>query len=204
MEQVENYKAESKQVVTTLQGLAARKAEVVERTPFDNFESNLAIQIINKRLEEIYAIIQNNPETTRAYVMEAVESIEDSLTELHSKIDTLLTRDKINREVLPLRDPIDINLFPLFFTNAGSEANRRKNLKQSQLRVAYTLLYHTGLIINEIREITEKNIYDVIASFQINAIHYKTKQAHIHVLSKNAVLKIKKLKPELTIIFSKY
>jgi integrase/recombinase XerD len=106
--------------------------------------------------------------------------------------------------VLPLRDPIDINLFPLFFTNAGSEANRRKDFKQSQLRVAYTLLYHTGLRINEIREITEKNIYDAMASSQINAIHYKTKQAHIHVLSKNAVLKIKKLKPELTIIFSKY
>lgn len=60
--------------------------------------------------------------------------------------------------MLPLRDPIDTNLFPLFFTNAGSEANRRKDLKQSQLRIAYTLLYHTGLRINEIREITEKNV----------------------------------------------
>lgn len=43
-----------------------------------------------------------------------------------------------------------------------------------------------------------------MTSSQISAIHYKTKQAHIHVLSKNAVLRIKKLKPELTIIFSKY
>jgi hypothetical protein len=29
---------------------------------------------------EIYSIIQNNPDTARAYVIEAVESTEDSLT----------------------------------------------------------------------------------------------------------------------------
>jgi hypothetical protein len=89
---------------------------------------------------------ENNPDTTRAYVIEAVEPIEDSLTELHRKIDVLLPKDKVNREVLPLRDPIDMNLFPFFFTNAGSKAKRRKDLKQAQLRLPYTLLYHTGLM----------------------------------------------------------
>jgi integrase/recombinase XerD len=152
---------------------------------------------------EIYSIIQNNPDTARAYVIEAVESTEDSLTELHRKIDVLLPKEKVNREVFPLRDPIDMNLFPFFFTNAGSKAKRRKDLKQAQLRLAYTLLYHTGLRVNEIRNIAEKDIDDGVKTSQMNVIHHKTKQAHIHVLSKNAIFKLKKLKPEIEVVFSK-
>jgi integrase len=136
--------------------------------------------------------------------MEAVEPIEDSLTELHRKIDVLLTKDKVNREVLPLRDPIDIHLFPFFFTNAGSKAKLRKDLKQAQLRLAYTLLYHTKLRVNEIRSITKKDISDAVETSQMNVIHHKTKQAHIHVLSKNDIFKLKKLKPEIEVVFSKY
>lgn len=97
-----------------------------------------------------------------------------------------------------------MNLCPIFFTNAGSLAIRQKDLEQAQLRVAYTLLYYTGLRINEIRHITHKKIMDAITSFQLNVIHYKTKQAHIDVLSKNGVKKLKELNLEYTIIFDKY
>ena len=97
-----------------------------------------------------------------------------------------------------------MNLFPLFFSNAGSQVTRQKDLKQSQLRIAYTLLYYTGLRINEIREITQKQILDAIASSQLSTIHYKTKQAHIHVLSKTGIKKLKQLRLEYTIIFNKY
>ena len=97
-----------------------------------------------------------------------------------------------------------MNLFPIFFTNTGSAVIRQKDLKQAQLRVAYSLLYYTGLRINEIRQITHKKILDAITSSQLNIIHYKTKQAHIHVLSKNGVKKLKELSLEYTIIFSKY
>jgi integrase len=123
---------------------------------------------------------------------------------LHNKIDTLLPKDKSNREILPLQDPMDTNLFPLFFTNAGSQAIRQKDLKQAQIRIAYTLLYHTGLRINEIRQITEERIKSAIATSQITVIHHKTKRYHIHVLSKTAVTKLKQLKTEYAVIFTKY
>jgi transposase InsO family protein len=167
LKHVEQYKAESIKVTSILAELVARKGELVEKTPFDDFENKLALQLIDNRLNEIYSIIQNNPDTTRAYVIEVVEPIEDSLTELHRKIDVLLPKDKVNREVLPLRDPIDMNLFPFFFTNAGSKAKRRKDLKQAQLRLAYTLLYHTGLRVNEIRNIAEKDINDAVKTSRI-------------------------------------
>lgn len=105
---------------------------------------------------------------------------------------------------IPLRDPINRDLFPLFLANAGSKAVRQKDLKQSQLRLAYTLLYFTGLRINEIRKITEKQILDAISSAQFNAIHYKNRQAHSHVLSKTAIKSLKQLTLERTIIFQKY
>ena len=69
------------------------------------------------------------------------------------------------------------------------------------MRVTYSLLYYTGLRINEIRQITHKKIIDAIASSQLNVIDYKISQAHIHVLSKSGV---KKLSLEYTIIFDKY
>lgn len=97
-----------------------------------------------------------------------------------------------------------MNLFPLFFSNAGSQATRQKDLKQSQLRVAYTLFYDTGLRINKIPEITQKQILDAIASSQFSAIYHKTKQARIHVLSKNGIKKLKQLRLEYTIILNKY
>jgi len=116
----------------------------------------------------------------------------------------LLIKEKKHREILPLRDPIDRNLFPLFLANAGNRAVRQKDLKQSQFRLAYTLLYFTGLRINEVRKITEKQIRDAILSSQLSVIHYKTKQAHFHVLSNNAVKSLKRLSMEQTIVFQKY
>lgn len=187
-----------------LQELAAQKAELVDKTPFDSFENQLACEIIDKKLAEIYGLIQNNPDITKEYVNQALEPVQDSLEELHKKVDTLLTKNKVNREILPLRDPIDLNLFPLFFTNAGTQYQRQKDLKQAQLRVAYTLLYHTGLRVNEIRQITKEQIEDAIKASQISVIHHKTRQPYIHVLSITAVQNFKRLKPEMEIIFKKY
>jgi integrase len=201
---VEKFKTDTSNVVSILEEIAAKRAEVVNTTPFDNLEDNLALQIIDQRLSEIYALIKANPDTTKEFVSEVIEPIENSLESLHKKVDTLLPGRKSNREILPLRDPIDANLFPKFFTNAGSQAKRQTDLRQAQLRIAYTLLYHTGLRVNEIREITEEQISNAIASSQFNAIHSKTKEAHIHVLSDIAVAKLKKLKPEYLIVFQKY
>ena len=153
--EVEKFKAENTQVIGILKEIAARKAELVEKTPFDNFEDNIVLQIIDNRLNEIYEIISNSPQITRQYVEEIIESVEESLNQLHNKVDQLLSKDKKHREIIPLRDPINSDLLPIFLANAGSKAVRQKDLKQSQLRLAYTLLYFRGLRVNEIRMITD-------------------------------------------------
>lgn len=204
IDEVEKFKAENAKVIGILAKLAAKKAELVDKTPFDNFEDNIILQVIDIKLTELYSLINNNPQITRQYVEEVIEPVEESLNQLHNKVDQLLKKEKKHKKTLPLRDPLDINLFPIFLTNAGNQAKQQKDLRQAQLRVAYTLLYFTGLRISEIREITEKQILDAKASSTLNAIHHKTKEAHFHVLSKNGVKALKKLGPELLTIFQKY
>ena len=204
LNEVEKFKSENSKVIGILADIAARKAELVDKTPFDNYENDIVLQVIDNRLNEIYEIISNNPQITRRYVEEIIEPVEESLDQLHTKVDQLLSKNKKHREILPLRDPINMDLFPIFLANAGNKAVRRKDLKQSQLRLAYTLLYFTGLRINEIRMITEKQILDAISSAQFNAIHYKNRQAHSHILSKTALKSLRQLAPERTIIFQKY
>ena len=155
-------------------------------------------------MSDIYDIIARNPETTKAYVEQAIEPVEESLEELHQKVDQLLPKKKKDREILPLRDPLNSNLFPLFLTNAGYIFVYQKDLKRSQLRIAYTVLYHVGLRINEIRELTEQDLTNAIAASQFNVVHHKTSQAHIHVLSKRAVEDLKHLKDDFITVFEKY
>ena len=207
LEHVNKFKYENKKVIGILEELAAKKAEVVENTPFD-YENNIALKIIDKRITELYDLILSNPEVTKQYVQEALEPIEETLDEVSENVqdikDVVVKEKKAGRHILPLRDPLNADLFPLFFTNAGSQSTYQKDLRRSQLRIAYTLLYYTGLRINEIRHITQKEIFDGIKASQLTIIHFKTKTSHIHVLSQTAVQNLKELKPEFEIVFNKY
>lgn len=78
------------------------------------------LQLIDNRLNKISAIIQNNPETKRESVTQAIKTIKNSLADLYNKVNILLPKSKIDREILSLIDPLDLSLFPLFFTNGGS------------------------------------------------------------------------------------
>jgi len=77
-------------------------------------------------------------------------------------------------------------------------------LGRAQLRITYTILYHCGLRINEIRHLNQKDLGTAIDVAQFNLVHHKTKQAHIYVLSKKAVQDLQDLKLEFLIVFEKY
>jgi integrase len=137
-------------------------------------------------------------------VDELREEFFEEMEILNKKIDLLLPKAKKQREIKPLRDPVDINLFPIFFTNAGNSFKYTKDLKRAQLRITYTILYHCGLRINEIRHLTQQDIFTAIDAAQFNLVNHKTKKAHIHVLSKTAIQDLKNLKVEFTIVFETY
>ena len=212
IDEIKYYKLQNNKVISILDELSAKQAEVVSKTPFDHYEDNVALKVIDQRISELYQLVLQNPEITREYVENAIEPLREELqeasqelTEGIEEIKRLVSpKLKSKRDVLPLRDPISKDLYPIFFNNAGNVFKYQKDLRQAQLRIAYTILYNVGLRINEIRNLTEKDIRDAIKSHQFNLIHFKTNQSHIHVLSNQAIKDFKKLENEFLIVFKKY
>lgn len=79
-----------------------------------------------------------------------------------------------------------------------------KELRRSQLRICYSILFHVELRSNELREIKFKDISDAIETSKLSVIHYKTNQPHIHILSQKAVKDLKNIKDDYAIVFNKY
>lgn len=55
--------------------------------------------------------------------------------------------------------------------------SKKKNfiLVRAQLRITYTILFHCGLRIKEIRHLNEKDLENAIDAAQFNLVHHKTK-----------------------------
>lgn len=64
-EHIDQYKSESMGVTSIFDEITSKRAELVDKTPFDDYESNLAIQVIDDHLKSIYGLILKNPELTR-------------------------------------------------------------------------------------------------------------------------------------------
>lgn len=200
---VESYKRQGSKVIEILGDYVAKRAEVVDKTPFD-FENNLGYRQLDTQLKELRTLVEKNPDITKQYVEQSVESMENSLNDLHKKVDRLLPKDKVKRTTQKLRDGISHDLLPLFLNNAGSSAKYKKELVRSQLRICYTILYHVGLRLNEIRPLEFNDIQEAIKNSQFNLVHFKTNQAYIHVLTHEATQDLKNLNDEFTVVFHKY
>lgn len=84
------------EILGLLEEIDSKKAEIVERTPFDTLD--IVRQVLEERLDGLYDLIERNPELNKEYVKEALnkglESVEDTLDEINSKINTLLPKSK--------------------------------------------------------------------------------------------------------------
>lgn len=199
-----NYKNQSNQVSSFLEEMAAVRAELVDKTPFDDPKIKKAFDLVSMQLDRLTAILQDNPREVKAIVKEILEPTEDKIEEISKDVKTLLPKSKKTREIQKLRDPIDYELFPIFLNNAGMSIERQRELKRSQLRVCYTILYYTGLRVNEISSITYQDIQDVFITSQLTVIHHKNKQSHIHTLSKRALRDLEYIRFDIETIFEKY
>ncbi len=184
---IEQFKSQNNDIISLLDEIAAKQAEVVEKTPFDLYEDNLALKVIDDRLQSIYRLIRSNPDITRQYVEESILPIQDMLESMDEKLNLLLPKRKKNRTILPLRDPINSELFNVYFNAAGSLSKYKQDLRCAQLKIAYTILFYTGLRVNEIRFFQEQDIKNAIQTSQFSVVHFKQKEPHIHVISDLAI-----------------
>lgn len=135
--EISRYKSENFKVTSLLEEIAAKKADIVDKTPFDPLEGNIALELIEKRLDEMRELLESNQYIVQKSVEGIIEPVNDNVDELreqfyqemdtlNKKIDKLIPKDKKNRKVEQLRDPIDGNLFSIFFTSAGDCCKRKK------------------------------------------------------------------------------
>ena len=200
---INNYKFQTDEVSAIINELAAT-AELVDNTPFDNPEINKLVKLFKRQQESIIAVLTKNPEIVKAHITEALEPVEETLETIQRDVKSLLPKRKKIRETQKLRDPLDYELFPLFLNNAGKSVKRLKELRTSQLRVCYTVLYYTGLRINEATTLTYQDLKDAFLTSQITVIHQKQKQSHIHTLSRRALRDLEYLSQDIEVIFIKY
>lgn len=113
---INKFKSEANNVISILEEIAQKQAEVVEKTPFDAFEDKLVLKVIDERLKSIYELIYQNPEITAQYIEAAIRPIYDMLESMDDKLNRLLPKAKKAKHVLPLREPINNELFKILLT----------------------------------------------------------------------------------------
>lgn len=104
--EISKFKSENLKVVSLLEEIASKRAEIVDRTPFDNFEgNNIALELVDQRLTELYELLSSNQHIVRKTVERAIEPVNENVDELreqfseemevlNKKIDMLLPKPK--------------------------------------------------------------------------------------------------------------
>jgi integrase len=203
LKEVKKFQQANYQVTKHLNDIGTKYAELVNETPFDK-SIELTNRLLQDQIKVLTDLIENNSGITREYIKVTLSPIERGIIELNSKMDLLLPKEKKVYDTQKLRDPIDNKLFPIFLVAAGSLVKYNKELRRSQLRICYSILFHVGLRLNELREIKFKDISDAIETSQLSVIHYKTNQPHIHILSQKAVEDLKNIKNDYDVVFNKH
>ena len=205
LDHVKDYKAQTKKVSILLEEMATVQSELVDQTPFDNNpEVQKMVKLFNKQYAVIVQLLRSNPNQIQERIDQSLEPLQAGIDELNDKMDILLPKRKKHRQVQKLRDPIDYELFPIFLEFAGRSMERRVELRRSQLRICYTILYYVGLRVNETKHLTHQDIKDALITSQLTVVHHKTKQSHIHTLSKRALRDLRNIDQDIKIVFEKY
>jgi integrase/recombinase XerD len=132
----------------------------------------------------------------------AIETLREEVRSLQNKSNSNKTQTSLK---IQLRDPIYGNHYDLFMIGAGQSIQKKlKVVRTAQLRIIYTVLYFSGLRINEVKNLTKEDFILATQNAEFNIIHSKTKTCQKHVLplvGKNA---IQNLLPEIKLIFEQY
>lgn len=77
IDEIKHYTLQNNEVISILEELSAKQTEVVDKTPLDHYEDNIALKMIDQRILELYQLVLQNPEIIRDYVENAIEPLRE-------------------------------------------------------------------------------------------------------------------------------
>jgi integrase len=203
---------ETKSLSSALESLEQKSAEIVEQTPFDaTVKERLDIKKVQAKFEDLKTLIERTDLIQRegmiymaqnlgkefVAIRQEQKKIVENVKEIKNDVKKLIPKDKKRHTPRPLRDPISRGIFEIFLFNAGSNSMYQKEIKTSQLKIAYTLLYHLGLRLNELRFVSLDNIFQSMKGSQFRITLYKTNKSHNYTFSSGAQKDLERVKKEL-------
>lgn len=129
------------------------------------------------------------------------DHIEVSKNEILTKLEkTKKEKAKVTR--LLERDPIDLDFYKQLMDTKRQK--RERILHYSRFRVAVTLLFFTGARVNEIRNLTEKEVYNLLKENVIIINQSKTQSLRKVVVGEKAMKHLKAIEKDIDTVFSCY
>jgi integrase len=155
--------------------------------------------ILLSQLNTLQDLLQNSGNFTYKFYNTVCMSIFIFTQKIHS------FRQKVeNRTVqtpLKLRDPITKEIYNLLFLHAGAACVHHRELQVIKLKLVYTILYYTGLRVNEISSLTEADFLGIMETGKLSVFHSKTNTKLTRVIMNEGRDKICKLKNEIIEFF---
>lgn len=111
-------------------------------------------------------------------------------------------RERLKRKTQRLRDTVDEAAFQALMESIPAfNHKKRVGLKNARLRIVYTLLYYTGVRVNELRGVTLSDLMRVIENNELPIVLDKQKDTIIRQVSSQGSEAVKKLQAEIDLVF---
>lgn len=155
-------------------------------------EQETPFQIINETRENTEEIKEqlNKQDQRIEYIGKAVYTI----------LQKIENKPKVKRNTLPLRQPASNSIY--YYLIEQQIETREKKLQFSRFRVAITILWATGLRVNETKSIKYSDIQTIINEKTLQIYQPKTKKYRIIHFSNEAVKQFIFIKPDIDVTFA--
>jgi hypothetical protein len=129
--QIIPLQVEKMELISKVDKIRERRAELVNRTPFDlTFEDKNKLQDVENQMQELSDIIKTSTtgltqlvEKSTQELAQTIRAVEERLNEVSQDIKVLLPTEKIKHKPRTLRDPIKQEVFQLLIFSAGSNSS---------------------------------------------------------------------------------
>jgi putative transposase len=197
------YSGYSPHIGTDLRTEAIKGSDHLKEIIFQYLDPNTTSEFkgISKEASAKIAILIRYFEEKFSQVLSGQHELKEGQHELKEGqqeiLDAVTKKPKKEVTKLPLRDCMTHPLFSAFYLIAADTRVRRKDIAKTQVRLAYTILFYTGMRINEARHLTVEDIEDAITTKALHIILHKVQKAHKYFLTDEAVQLLKDLIPDL-------